>query len=115
MFTHSIYSLYILIFSCIVIGIFFFLFYFIYLYFITKNINNFYKKFSNFISNCILFNWIDKLIFNPIIPSTGIDIIGNCTVYLAKVPFKLSHSRLNLETLCLIDLYYHKKREYFKK
>ena len=37
-------------------------------------------------------------------------MIGNCTVHLAHLPVKPSMHRVNKETLCLIDLYYHQKR-----
>jgi hypothetical protein len=52
-------------------------------------------------------NWLFPV---PYVPTSGSIVIGNCTLFLAKLPFKLKKDRLMLEILCYFDLYYHQKR-----
>jgi len=45
-----------------------------------------------------------------VIPQRGFVDIGDCTVFLARLPTKLSQQRLYLEMLAYLDLYYYDKR-----
>jgi hypothetical protein len=87
---------------------------FIYVRCNSSNTNDFINRMNDLSEQWILlkpFSFLVQFLANePSIPTDGIVYIGNCKVYLANVPHKLSKKRLNLELLCLIDLYYHEKR-----
>lgn len=76
----------------------------------------FFVRMNRLEHDWIILNWCSKLVrplmptHEPSIPSSRQAIIGNCTVHLARVPHRLTQDRINRETLCLLDLYYHEKR-----
>ncbi len=70
-------------------------------------------KFQKLGQNWCLINFtealVSRIIREPSVPSEGMVLIGNCKVYLGKVP-KISRNRILLEIICLMDLYYHDKK-----
>ena len=52
---------------------------------------------------------VSQFIHEPSVPSEGMVLIGNCNVYLGKVP-NISRNRILLEIICLMDLYYREKK-----
>ncbi len=82
----------------------------------SNSTREFFVRMNRLENEWIVLQWISKLVrpfvsrYEPKVPSNRIVRIANCTVYLAQVPHKLSHIRLNRETLCLVDLYYHENR-----
>ena len=85
-------------------------------WFTSKTTRDFFVRMNNLNKEWIVLQFVSKILrpfmktYEPSIPSSGMVQIGNCTVYLARLVKKPSMYRINQETLCLIDLYYHQKR-----
>ena len=85
-------------------------------WFTSKTSRDFFIRMNNLNREWIVLQFVSKIlqpftfINEPSIPSSRMVQIGNCTVHLAHLPVKPSMHRVNKETLCLIDLYYHQKR-----
>jgi hypothetical protein len=57
---------------------------------------------------CFISNLI---ISEPYIPKSKKIQLGNCSIYLANIPYKITKKRLMLELMCFLDLYNHKKKK----
>ena len=108
------YHLLLLIYICIFLGILVSFSYIVYILIFSKT----YKDAISYIEElsatwiilkpiCFLTNLI---IVEPYIPKSKKIQIGNCSIYLANVPYKISKKRLMLELMCFIDLYNHHKK-----
>jgi hypothetical protein len=95
---------------------------FVYIIFKENNLKQGLSSVQNIISQCSLLyplyyittRLIHCFIREPNLPLNGKVFLGNCTVYLAKVPYRLTKKRLQLEIIAYTDLYYHsiKKQQY---
>lgn len=85
-------------------------------WFTSKTSRDFFIRMNNLNKEWVVLQFVSKIlqpftsVYEPSVPSSRIVQIGNCTVHLAHLLKKPSMYRVNKETLCLIDLYYHQKR-----
>jgi len=109
------YHLFLLIYICIFLGILVSFSYIVYIFFCSKTYKDALYYLEDLSKTWILlkpcFLITNLIISEPYIPKSKKIQVGNCLIYLADIPYKISKKRLMLELMCYIDIYNHKKKK----